>query len=129
MGVFPLKIEGMLRRLAIDNPNKFKLAAGVVYKKHLVATGINSYKTHPLQAKYGGEHKIHLHAEVDAIKNALRLLSVDDLRHCTLYVLRVKRPSIGSSGWVYANAKPCQGCARCIADFNLKAVHWTEECV
>jgi hypothetical protein len=45
------RVVEMLSRLAEDNPgvrSKYKIAAGVVYKKHLVATGINSYKTHPM---------------------------------------------------------------------------------
>ena len=121
------KIKGMLTRLAIENPGvkgRFKMSAGVVYKKQLIATGVNSYKTHPLMARYGeNEHKIFLHAEVDAIKNALRLITQEQLSQSILYVIRVKR---GTCGWEYALSKPCLGCQRMIAEFNIKETLWTE---
>lgn len=124
------KVKEMLTRLAIENPGiqgKFKMSAGVVYRKQLIATGVNSYKTHPLMLQYGeNEHKIHLHAEVDAIKNALRLITQEQLTQCSLYVVRVKRPTQQSKEWTYALAKPCLGCQRMITEFGIKEVLWTE---
>lgn len=126
------RIVEMLTRLAIDNPgirnNQFKFGAGIVYKNHLIATGVNSYKTHPLMAEWGqNELSICLHAEIDAIKNALKLITLDQLSKCDLYIVRVKRPDANSTGWVHGLAKPCKGCTRAIANFDLKKVYYTTD--
>lgn len=121
----------MLERLAIEAPgvqDRFKLSAGVVYKRKLIATGVNSYKTHPLMLGPGYRRgQIHLHAEVDAIKNALRLVTQDDLTKCDLYIVRVKRPDIHSKHWVHGLAKPCEGCQMTIATFGLRNVLYTTD--
>ena len=127
-----LRIQEMLTRLAIENPGvqgRFKMAAGVVFKKELIATGINSYKTHPMMMPENGyrEGQIFLHAEPDAIKNALRLITQEQLAKCELYIVRVKRPDIGSKGWIHGLAKPCPGCMKTIASFGLKAIQYTTD--
>lgn len=125
------KIIQMLTRLAINNPGvqgRFKMSAGIVYRKHLVATGMNSYKTHPLMNEWGkNEDSIHLHAEIDAIKNALRLIDQNQLSKCDLYIVRVKRKSSKDRAFVHGLAKPCPGCCRAIANFNLRNVFYTED--
>lgn len=126
------RILQMLTRLAIENPGvqgRFKLAAGIVYRKHLVATGVNSYKTHPLMNEWGRNNdSIHLHAEVDAIKNSLKLIDAKQLERCEMYIVRVKRLSpTDRHRWTYGLAKPCPGCMRAITNFNLKDVHWTQD--
>jgi tRNA(Arg) A34 adenosine deaminase TadA len=99
----------------------YRLAAAIVYKNKVVAHGVPSYKSSPFQKKYAAdEHKIFLHAEIAAIKNALRCLSVDELKHASLYVCRVK-----NDGW--GNSKPCLGCQRAIAEFGIKRVIYTSE--
>lgn len=118
----------MLLRLAIENPGvsgKFKIAAGVVTKKgRLIATGVNSYKTHPIMLGEGYKpEQIHLHAEVDAIKNALRLITQAELSKCSLYVVRVKKDKHGN--YVQGLAKPCKGCSRAITSFGIQKVEWT----
>jgi tRNA(Arg) A34 adenosine deaminase TadA len=124
------RVVQMLTRLAIDNPgrqHRCKMAAGILFKKHLVATGVNGYKTHPMMMPSNGyrEGQIYLHAESDAIKNALRLISQDQLSKCDLYVIRVKRPYTGSNEWIRGLAKPCKGCMKAIALYNIKNVFWT----
>lgn len=125
------KIIQMLTRLAVNNPGvqgRFKMSAGIVYRKHLVATGMNSYKTHPLMNEWGkNEDSIHLHAEIDAIKNALRLIDQNQLSKCDLYIVRVKRKSSKDRAFVHGLAKPCPGCRRAIANFNLRNVFYTED--
>jgi deoxycytidylate deaminase len=117
-----------LTTLAIENPGvsgKYKLAAGIIYKRRLVATGINSYKTHTMMMNKGyREEQIHLHAETDAIKNALRYLSVEQLSQSSLYVVRVKKEG---RKWVHGLAKPCCGCMNWIAQYNIKEVEYTED--
>jgi len=118
------RIKKMLLRLANENPGvrgKFRMAAGIVHKGHLVATGVNSYKTHPIMTNGGyKEEQIHLHAEADAIRKALSLLSPSDLAKSDLYVVRVKKD--GSE----ALAKPCRGCQGLVSTFNIRSVEWTE---
>lgn len=125
------KILNNLTRLAVKNPgvrNQFKFSAAIVHKKQIIAIGKNSYKTHPLMAEWGqNEESICLHAEIDAIKNALRKVSVDHLEKCDLYVVRVKRPTYDSDDWVHGLAKPCDGCLRAIANFNIKNVYYTRD--
>lgn len=126
------KIFDMLERLAIENPGikgRMKLAAGIVYKKHLVATGVNSYKSHPLMTQFGkNSEAIFIHAEIDAIKNALRLISQEQLAKCDMYILRVKRSGHSNkSPWVRAMSRPCEGCQRAIVHFGIQNVYYTAE--
>jgi tRNA(Arg) A34 adenosine deaminase TadA len=120
----------MLTRLAMENDGvqgKFKMSAGVLYKKHLIATGVNSYKTHPLMLKPGyRDGQIHLHAEIDAIKNALKLIDQSQLSRSELYIVRVKKSIFNPKKWVYGLAKPCNGCSMTIASFGVGKVSWTE---
>jgi tRNA(Arg) A34 adenosine deaminase TadA len=123
----------MLTRLAIENPGvngRFKMAAGIVYRKHLIATGINSYKTHPWMSEERGYRpdQIYLHAEVDAIRNALRLITQAQLAKCDLYVVRIKRPCSNSTFWVHGLAKPCPGCQKIIKTFDIQRIFFTENC-
>ena len=113
---------------SIEEPVRcFRLAAGIIHKNMLVSTGINSYKTDPFQARFGSTvHAIHLHAEVSAIKSALRKLSVDDLQKATLVVVRVKKEDHNKI-YKATMAKPCIGCRRCIAEFGIRSVYYTTD--
>ena len=119
----------MLTRLAIETEGvrgRIKLSAGVVYRKHLIATGVNSYKSHPMMLQWGkNSDSIFLHAEVDAIKNALRVITQEQLAKCDLYVVRVKKDKRGR--YIYGLAKPCEGCSRAVATFNIRNVYYTSE--
>ena len=114
-----------LTRLAENNEGtkgKWKLAAGVVHKGNLVATGVNSYKSSPFAARFSkNPDAIFLHAETDAIKNALKVLTLKELSRSSLYVVRVKKD--GS----YGNSCPCIGCARAIAEFGIRSVTYYQE--
>ena len=129
-GVRTNRMFEYLRKLAIANEGvqgRFKLASAVVYKKYVIATGINSYKTHPLMNGEGyRDGQVFLHAEMDAIKNALKLIDTEQLTKCDLYVVRVKRPYNYSKDWIYGLAKPCPGCTKAIASFGIKNVYYSE---
>jgi tRNA(Arg) A34 adenosine deaminase TadA len=120
-----------LTKLAIESggfEKRVPMAAGIVYKKHLIATGTNQPKTHPLMMSEGYRtDQRYRHAEVDAIRNALRLISPEQLKRCELHVVRVKRPYSASKGWVYGLAKPCTGCANVIENYGIEKVYWTED--
>lgn len=121
------RFKQTLTDLAIANTgirNRIKLAAGVVYRNRLVAVGKNSYKSHPMMTRFGkNPEAIYLHAEVDAIKNALRVLSLQELEKSDILVVRVKK-----EGHDYKTclAKPCEGCMRAIETFNLRQIFYTE---
>lgn len=104
-----------------------RIAACVVYKNEIISIGINQLKSHPFQAKFSRhEDSIFLHAETDAIKNALKHISVAQLSKASLFVCRVKydensRKKLKMRGM----CKPCEGCQRAIATFNIKKVVYT----
>lgn len=111
---------------ANDEYPRARLAAGLVKNNKVLSIGINRNKTDPLQAKYGkNSEAIFLHAEIHAIKNALKEYNIEDLDGATMYVCRVKRPSELSKKWVWGLAKPCEGCSRAIAEFGIKNVIYT----
>ncbi len=96
-----------------------KLAAILVTKYGEEYVGLNSRKTHPLAAKFGRNSKsICLHAEVDAIRRALRDYS--SLEGAKMYVARVDK------GGNPRLARPCTGCQRAIVAFGIEEVEWTE---
>lgn len=97
-----------------------RLAACIVYKGDIVSLGWNQKKTHPFQLQYAKNNQaIYLHAEIDCIKNSIKTLSLDELRKSSLFVLRAKADL--SPGL----AMPCEGCMRCIANFNIKECYYT----
>jgi deoxycytidylate deaminase len=56
-----------------ENLQLARLAAALVYRNEIIAMGTNKNKTHPFQKKYASNaDAIFLHAEIDAICNALR---------------------------------------------------------
>jgi len=116
------RVLNVLTNIAFDVERvaNARLAACLLYKGDFVSIGTNKFKSHPFQAKYSKHHEaIYLHAETDAIKNALRILSTDELSRCTMFICRIKQD--GS----YGLAKPCDGCMKAIATFNIKNVLYT----
>lgn len=122
-----LKFLNQLHDRVLEAPKLFRvqLGASIVYKNAAIAYGRNSLKTDPFQAKFSAnEFSLHLHAEINAIKKALKKISVDQLQKCTLYVVRIrynpdtKKMELGLS-------KPCRGCQSCIAEFGIKKVIYT----
>lgn len=100
--------------------DKHKHAAAIYIGNKMISFGVNQLKSHPLQKKFGTNgDAIYLHAEVDAIRNALKRVNVYDLRNATLYVTKSKQGVAGMS-------KPCVGCQRAIMHFGIKNVFWTE---
>ena len=103
-----------------------RIAACVVYKNEIVSVGCNKLKSHPFQAKFSKhEGSIFLHAETDAIKNALRTIDIHELSKSTLYVCRVKYNENKKNYFLRGLCEPCEGCKRAIATFNIKKVVYT----
>jgi len=119
------KVLDILTKAAADITEpvrNYRLAAAVVLKNSIVSFGTNSYKTDPFQAK--NHHAIHLHAEINAIKNAMKKIDLELLRKSSLYVARVVSDN-DRSGFTRAMSMPCPGCQRCIAEFGIKNVVYT----
>jgi deoxycytidylate deaminase len=105
-----------------------RIAASVVCRGKVVAYGYNHKKSHPFQAKFcKNKDAVFFHAEVHAIKNALRVIDVDDLSKCDLYIVRAKRENNRNRKWITGLAKPCIGCQKCIDAFELKNIYYSFE--
>lgn len=103
-----------------------RLASCVVYKNEIVSIGVNQLKSHPFQARFAkNEDSIFLHAETHAIKNALKIITVEQLSKSHLYVCRVKYCDTGKKKFIWGLSKPCAGCMRAIATFDIKKVVYT----
>lgn len=118
-----------LFNLARDHkPEKLaSVVASIYVGNSLVSYGFNSRKTHPLQYRFSkSEDSVCIHAEIDAIANALRRVSVEDLRGASLYVARAKSLGPKKPRDVVALAKPCEGCSKAIKVFGIGRVFYTE---
>ncbi len=117
----------LLKEIAISTPkiSGAKVAAGILLKNKFISFGVNSYKTHPIQAKYAANAlAIHLHVEIAAIKNAMYHIEVQDFQKVTLLICRVKI-DIPTGKYIYGMAKPCAGCQRAILEFGIKRVWYS----
>jgi len=108
----------------VEPTGKAKMAAALYIKNELVGVGWNQQRSNPLAVKYQKHAEaITLHAEIHAIKQALRLYSVDELARAktTLYICRAKRKSPAGE-YLWGLSKPCVGCLRGILDFGIKRI-------
>lgn len=109
-------------------PNEASIVAGILYKNKFYAFGLNNYKTHPFQKKYGRtEYHICLHAEVSAIAEAIKHLTPDELVKSELIVIRTKWVDKYRSYRIFGTAKPCSGCEKCIKDHHIKKVWYSTD--
>lgn len=78
-------------------------------------------KSHPFQKMYSKHPAaIYIHAEVDAIKNAVnQRIEPEIISKSTLFVARQK---IIDKKWTSGLARPCCGCQRCVSAFDIKQV-------
>lgn len=125
----PNEIFDTLFKLAVDTEQvaNAKIVSLITIGRKVIAFGSNRYKTHPMQFRFQKNcNAVFLHAEIDAIVNALKRLTVDELAKANLYILRVKRA--GRTGpYITGKSMPCEGCMKAINAFNLKNVFFTED--
>lgn len=120
-------MEILLEQAKTQEPVKSsRITAGLIYKNELLFIGKNKLKSHPFQKKFGkNELAIYLHAEVDCIVNAIRNnMPLSDISKSTMVVVRTRQ---NGPIWELATAKPCSGCQRAIAHFDIKKVLYTTE--
>ena len=109
--------------MSVEGVKSSRIASCIVIKNDIISFGINQMKSHPFQAKYStNRQSIYLHSEVDAIKNAARVVDSIELEKAYLYIVRMKYVNSHKKNMIWAMSKPCVGCQRAIAAFNLKRV-------
>lgn len=123
--------EKMLQRLMTlaedTNTERAKHAAALVINNNVISFGMNQSRTEPLQYQFSRNHRplaTCVHAEVDAIKNAIKRVGISALRRSTLYISRVRRSS-QRGPFISANSKPCRACQNAIDAFEIKRVVYT----
>ena len=101
-----------------------RVGAVIADGKSIVACGINSHQSHPMQKRYniyrnfrndhtGATH--HLHAEIAALIK----VRWNDLSGMSIYVTRVLRD--GSHGI----ARPCPACMAALKDHKINKIYYT----
>ena len=124
-------LDEYLVELAVNAPlntGPVKVAAALIYKGRVLATGTNQYKSHPLMMTRGyRKDQCWRHAEVDCIVNALKIMSKEQMTRCELRVVRAKRPEHNSKDWIFGLAKPCPGCSQVIRNHGITNISWTED--
>lgn len=131
MGMNYKKIKKVMDQLVLIGEDvlpikiNYRVIACVFYKNKIISIGTSQYKTHPFQNEYKkNEHAIYLHAEVDAINKARKRLSEEEMKKTILFVCRPKIDAITNIK-TFGIAKPCKGCQKCIDDFGIKHVYYT----
>ncbi len=108
-----------------DRISRARIASALIYKGSVISFGFNQDKTHPLQQKYSKNvHAVHLHSEIDSIKNSFKAVDLDILSKCTLIVCRAK---FINNQWQLGMAKPCEGCNRAIHAFNIRKTYYSTD--
>lgn len=109
----------------VDPIGRSRHAAAVVRGNRIISLGYNRDITSPFQKLFGkNEDAVFVHAEIDAIKQALRNVTdqsylTADLKGYDLYVVRLMaNDSLGSS-------KPCLGCQKAIVHFGFSNIYWS----
>lgn len=108
---------------SVEKVGAGRLASSIWYKGDLLSIGVNSMKSHPLQARFSViPEKIYLHAETAAISRAIK--DFRSIEGADLYVARVKS---SGKGWLPGNAKSCAGCISCAEHFGIRNVFYSKD--
>jgi deoxycytidylate deaminase len=100
-----------------------RLAAALAIRGQVLSLGNNQLKSHPFHLRFGkNRDSLYWHAETHCIHNFIRKHDPNLLQKTTLYVVRLKRPYEGSRDFVKGMARPCKGCMRCIQDFGVPRI-------
>lgn len=103
-----------------------KMCAAIVRRTRIISLGFNKTGTSRLQRRFKkNAHALCCHAEIDAIQNALKRYTQEDLKRCDIYVIRVRKPYQGGP-YLTGIAKPCKGCQKAIKHYGIRAVIYSE---
>lgn len=122
-----MRLKEVMTAMALNSDHhRCKHSALISYKNEVVSIACNRFKSHPFQKKFGrADEAIFLHAEISAIKQALRRLSLKELSKSSLYVVRVSINTTDNKPY-FIYSKPCDGCMRAIAEFDITKVFYTD---
>ena len=108
---------------------QFHIGCVAVYRGQIVATGVNSYKTHPVQHELNFKHRDFsfdvpqsvegLHAEMDCILELARVRPDINWSKVSLYIYRVRRD--GELGI----CRPCAACSALIREKGIRNIYYT----
>lgn len=108
---------GIAKDLYSTKEFRSKHAAAVVYKNKIVSIGTNRLKTDPFNLQFtDNPEKVYIHAETDAIKQAVQMIG-KEIENATLYVVRAAK--LDTLNYELAESKPCQMCSSAIEHFNI----------
>jgi deoxycytidylate deaminase len=106
--------------------DRISIGAVIVKKNTIITTGWNSLKTHPIQQYHNRKRfdnqifdtvNHYLHAETDAIQQALRMRKVLD--GAVIYVSRINRDN------KYGMCRPCPACIGAIRAVGIRDIFYT----
>lgn len=103
-----------------------QLGCVVVYKHHIISSGVNSDKTHPLQKEYNKLRFVEdtnphsLHAEIAALI-PLQDLNIDWSK-VSLFIYRIKKNESK-----HGLARPCASCLNFIKDLGIQNIYYTTD--
>lgn len=111
----------------------FHLGCIIVYKGHIISTGHNSNRTHPLQKyynryrnfKYGPKTVRHsVHAEIDALNHISYTTDIQvDYSKVKIYIYRISFGHVSGHGM----ARPCSGCIQALRDRGIKHIYYSTD--
>lgn len=104
---------------------RVRMGSVLVYKKRIIAFGMNRIKSHPMQLQFN-EYPF-LHSEVDCIIRALKHIDIDKLPYCNLFTLRLKYENSNRDKLIMGSAKPCKGCSKFLAYFNISNINYSTD--
>ena len=105
---------------------KFHVGCVITYKGMVIATGVNSNKTHPMQNEYNKyriespeDYDAKCHAEIAALLH-IKDKSLD-AKKMRLYVYRIMKNRD------FGMARPCPSCMQAIKDFGIRTIFYTTD--
>ena len=87
----------------------------IVHKNKIISTGVNT-------KVLVGPCNFSIHAEVDAIKKAKKVLTKSEFKTCKLFVVRIGKDSMNNP---LKYSKPCPSCMKSILDIGIKKIFYT----
>lgn len=104
-----------------------QMTSAIVIKHEIISIGSAIKKSHPLQARFSkNPESIFLHSEINALRKALKIVSVTDLEKASIYICRIRQHGNGvknTYGW--GLACPCSGCMAALTEFGIKKIYHT----
>lgn len=133
IGFFNIKLQDKYFTSAkniskLSNFSKQHLGAIFVYKRKIIASESNTYKTNPLQKEYNrlrnfDEESINngaIHAEMRCL---LRTKYMDDIDWPKVHVFIYREHKNKVKGM----ARPCEACMQALQDRGIKKIYYTTE--